>query len=83
MESKQSIFSAIPGIFYRRPNPNEEEYVTEGQFVKAGDPIGLIEVMKNFYEVTAEHDGIVEYFTVENEQLVDAGQEVAILNIKK
>jgi acetyl-CoA carboxylase biotin carboxyl carrier protein len=82
MSEKQSVVSAIPGIFYRRPSPEEDVYVKEGQEVKAGDTIGLVEVMKNFYEVKVDGDGVVDSFLAEDQQLVDAGQEVAILVLK-
>lgn len=82
MNNQQIIISPVPGVFYRKPSPTEPEYVTEGQEVKAGDIIGLIEVMKNFYEIKAEQDGIVECFVAENEDVVDAGQEIAIIVAK-
>ncbi|ERI11433.1 acetyl-CoA carboxylase [Aneurinibacillus aneurinilyticus] len=79
MSENKSIISPVPGIFYRKPSPDKEVFVNEGDSVKAGDVIGLIEVMKNFYEIKAEADGIVERFCVENEDIVDAGQEVAVM----
>lgn len=78
MEEK-TIVSPIPGVFYRKPSPDKEVYVNEGDSVKAGDIIGLVEVMKNYYEIKAEADGVVERFLADNEQLLDAGQEIAIL----
>lgn len=82
MSEKKSIFTPIPGVFYRRPSPEEEFYVKEGQEVRAEDTIGLIEVMKNFYEVKAEVDGVIECFEVENESVINAGQEIAVVTIK-
>lgn len=79
MSEAKSIFSPVPGVFYRKPSPDQDVYVKEGQVVKAGDTIGLIEVMKNFYEIKAEVDGVLERFTVENEDVVDAGQEIAVV----
>ncbi|MEB3101782.1 acetyl-CoA carboxylase [Ferviditalea candida] len=79
MAAEQKIISPIPGVFYRRPSPEEEVYVKEGQSVNAGDTVGLIEVMKNFYEVKAEHNGILQKFLVENEQVINAGEELAVL----
>lgn len=79
MSENKSIISPVPGIFYRKPSPDKEVFVNEGDSVKAGDVIGLIEVMKNFYEIKAEADGVVERFYVENEDIVDAGQEVAVM----
>lgn len=79
MASHFSIVSPVPGVFYRKPGPDQPDFVTPGQEVKAGDIIGLIEVMKNFYEIKAEQDGVVERIAVESEEVVDAGQEIAVL----
>jgi acetyl-CoA carboxylase biotin carboxyl carrier protein len=73
------ILSAIPGVFYRKPSQDEDVYVKEGENVKIGDTIGLVEVMKTFYEIKAESDGVIESFLISNEEMVDAGQEIAIL----
>ncbi|MFT9846901.1 acetyl-CoA carboxylase [Aneurinibacillus sp. REN35] len=79
MTDNQSIISPVPGVFYRKPSPEKDVFFNEGDAVKAGDVIGLIEVMKNFYEIKAEADGVIERFLVENEDIVDAGQELAVL----
>jgi acetyl-CoA carboxylase biotin carboxyl carrier protein len=39
----------------------------------------LIEVMKSFHEVKAEESGTVARFLVENEDAVDAGQDLVEL----
>lgn len=79
MSANVSIQAPIPGVFYRKPSPDQEIFVKEGQSVKAGDTIGMIEVMKNFYELKAEEDGVLERFVVEDEEMIEAGQEIAIL----
>lgn len=79
MSESKKVLAAIPGVFYRKPSPEEDVYVNEGEKVNVGDIIGLIEVMKTFYEVKAEQAGIIESFFVENEIMVDAGQELAVL----
>lgn len=78
MSNTTKILSPIPGVFYRRPSPDKDEYVKEGDKVKAGDIIGLVEVMKSFYEVKAETNGTVEKFMVEDEGMLEAGQEIAV-----
>jgi acetyl-CoA carboxylase biotin carboxyl carrier protein len=75
----KSIIAPLPGVFYRRPAPDQPEFVQEGEQVNPGDVVGLIEIMKTFYELKAEEAGIVEKFTVDNEAIVDAGQEIASL----
>lgn len=75
----KKIISPLPGVFYRRPAPDKEEFVKEGDIVQEGDVIGLIEVMKNFFELKAEESGTVEQFLVNNEEVIEAGQEVVQL----
>ncbi len=79
MSNKTKILSPIPGVFYRKPSPDKDVYVNEGDEVKAGDIIGLVEVMKSFYEVKAETDGTIEEFLAENEQMIEAGQVISVL----
>jgi acetyl-CoA carboxylase biotin carboxyl carrier protein len=69
----------MPGTFYRSPDPESDPYVEEGDKVSAGDTIGLIEVMKSFQEVKAEEEGKISKFLVENEEAVDAGQDLVEL----
>ena len=75
--SKEVIVSPLPGMFYRRPSPDENPYQSKGNNVVAGDVIGLIEVMKSFYEVKSSVNGIFSGYIVENEDAVQAGQAVA------
>ena len=73
----RQIRSHLPGVFYRRPSPEEPEFKSEGDLVAAGDVIGLIEVMKTFHELKAEEAGTIGKFVVDNEDPVTAGQPVA------
>lgn len=72
----KTLRAQMPGMFYRRPDPDSDFYVEEGDAVSAGDTVGLIEVMKSFHEVKAEEDGTVSKFLIENEDAVDAGQDI-------
>ena len=72
----KTIRAQMPGTFYRRPDPESESYFEEGDQVSAGDTVGLIEVMKSFHEVKAEEEGTIARFLVENEEAVDAGQDL-------
>jgi acetyl-CoA carboxylase biotin carboxyl carrier protein len=69
----------MPGTFYRRPDPESDPYVEEGDQVSTGDTVGLIEVMKSFHEVKAEEEGTIARFLVESEEAVDAGQDLVEL----
>jgi acetyl-CoA carboxylase biotin carboxyl carrier protein len=77
--AEKTVKAQMPGTFYRRPDPESDPYVEEGDEVSAGDTIGLIEVMKNFNEIKAEEDGTVSKFLVEDEEAVDAGQDLVEL----
>ncbi|MEW6637943.1 MAG: acetyl-CoA carboxylase [Actinomycetota bacterium] len=72
----KTVKAQLPGTFYRRPDPESDFYVNEGDTVSAGDTVGLIEVMKSFHEVKAQEGGTVSRFLVENEEAVDVGQDV-------
>ena len=72
----KTVKAQMPGTFYRRPDPEGDVYVEEDDQVSAGDTIGLIEVMKSFHDVKAEEDGTISKFLVENEEAVDAGQDL-------
>ena len=82
MSESVKVLSPIPGVFYRKPSPDEEVFVNEGDEVKEGDIIGLVEVMKSFHELKAESSGIISEFKVEDEGTLEAGQEIAVINQK-
>ncbi len=67
----------LPGIFYRKPSPDEPPYKKEGDPVARGDVIGLIEVMKSFHEVCSEVDGTIIAFKIDNAEPITPGTIVA------
>ena len=75
----RAIKSPLPGTFYRRPSPDAEPYVQEGDKVAPGDVVGLVEIMKTFHEVHSDAAGRIARFLVENSALVDAGQDIIAL----
>lgn len=70
----KTIHAPIPGIFYRKPAPDQPAFKNEGEAVAVGDTVGLIEVMKTFTPVVAEEAGRVVRFVAENEEPIMAGQ---------
>lgn len=76
----KSVKAQMPGTFYRRPDPDSDPYVEEGDKVSEGDTVGVIEVMKSFHEVKAGEDGTVSKFLVEDEEAVDPGQDLVELD---
>jgi acetyl-CoA carboxylase biotin carboxyl carrier protein len=77
---ERTIKSPLPGTFYRRPSPEAEPYVREGDSVAPGDVVGLVEIMKTFHEIHSDAAGRIATFLVENSALVDAGQDIIALD---
>jgi acetyl-CoA carboxylase biotin carboxyl carrier protein len=75
--TKKQIITELPGIFYRKPNPEAEEFVKEGGEIQQGDILGLIEIMKTFQEVIAEEEGTNIKFLVNEGDFIEAGQAIA------
>jgi acetyl-CoA carboxylase biotin carboxyl carrier protein len=78
--AERTIRTPIPGTFYRRPSPDAEPFVAEGATISAGEVVGLVEIMKSFHEIKSEESGTVERFLVENDDAVEAGQDIATLS---
>lgn len=69
----KQIQSPLPGTFYRKPAPDQPNFIEDGASIAVGDTIGVIEVMKTFHEVKAEAAGSNARFQVEDEAPVMAG----------
>jgi len=72
-----SVLSPLPGTFYRRSSPGQPTLKEEGDEVQPGDVIGIVEVMKQFSEVTVDIAGRIVRFHVDNEGAVDVGTLLA------
>jgi acetyl-CoA carboxylase biotin carboxyl carrier protein len=73
------VTAPMPGVFYRKPDPEDPPFVEIGEHVSEGDKLGLVGVMKNFHDVTASKDGTVSDVLVENEAEIEAGQQLVEL----
>ncbi|GHE77004.1 acetyl-CoA carboxylase biotin carboxyl carrier protein subunit [Amycolatopsis deserti] len=80
--TRHEVLSPIPGVFYRRPDPDSPDYVKPGQQVAAGETVGLVEVMKSFYPVEADVAGTVVEVPAAAEAVVDAGQVLVVLEVE-
>ncbi len=75
----KKILSPFVGTFYRKPSPDKPEYVKEGQSVKPGDTLCIIEAMKLMNEIEAEFPGKVVKVLVENGQPVEFGEPLFVI----
>ncbi len=71
------VISPLPGIFYRRPAPDKDPYVSEGDTVTAGQTIGMVEIMKQFAEVQSDVAGVLETFLIDDGGTVNPGETIA------
>ncbi len=74
-----TIQSPLPGVFYRRPAPDADEFAKPGDQVTEGQVIGTIEVMKTFSELKSTATGTLKEFLIENEDEVSVGQDIAVV----
>jgi acetyl-CoA carboxylase biotin carboxyl carrier protein len=68
------IHSPIVGTYYRSPSPDSLPFVKEGDKVKPGDPLCIIEAMKLMNEIESEVSGTIVEILVENGQPVEYNQ---------
>ena len=72
--SAETINSNMVGTFYASGTENGDPFVHEGDAVKAGQTVGIVEAMKLMNEIKATKDGVIEKILVENGDLVEYGQ---------
>jgi acetyl-CoA carboxylase biotin carboxyl carrier protein len=72
----QAVKSPMMGIFYRAPSPSSPPFCKEGEVVKVGQVICMIEAMKVFNEIKAEYPCTIGKYLVENGKPVKAGQDL-------
>jgi acetyl-CoA carboxylase biotin carboxyl carrier protein len=70
------ITSPMVGTFYRQPEPGAEPFAREGDYVKKGQVLCIIEAMKLMNEIESEHEGQLVKCLVENGQPVQYGDQL-------
>ncbi len=75
----KSITSPLVGTFYNAESPQDKPFVAVGDTVKKGQVIGIIEAMKLMNEIESDYDGVVKEILVNNEDIVEYGQPLFII----
>jgi len=70
------VTSPMVGTFYRQPEPGAEPFAREGDYVKKGQVLCIIEAMKLMNEIECEHEGQLVKVLVENGQPVQYGDQL-------
>ncbi|MCB1620447.1 MAG: acetyl-CoA carboxylase biotin carboxyl carrier protein [Thiothrix sp.] len=75
-----AVTSPMVGTFYRASSPTAKPFVEVGQEVRTGDTLCIIEAMKMLNQIQADKSGTVKAVLVENEQPVEYGQPLMIID---
>jgi len=78
LKSENVVKSPMVGVAYLSSDPSAPPYVKEGQHVKQGDILLLIEAMKTFNEIKAPKSGVINKIIVLNSQPVEFGDDLVI-----
>jgi acetyl-CoA carboxylase biotin carboxyl carrier protein len=79
--NQRLVTSPMVGTFYRASAPNAAPFVEEGDPVRKGQPLCIIEAMKMMNEIEAETPGRVVRILCDNGQPVEYGQPLMILEV--
>jgi acetyl-CoA carboxylase biotin carboxyl carrier protein len=80
-ENQRLVTSPMVGTFYRAPSPDTPPYVEEGNSVRKGQTLCIIEAMKMMNEIEAEVAGRIVRIFCENAQAVEYGQPLMALEV--
>ncbi len=72
----EEITSPIVGTFYRSSSPDAKPFVKEGQKVKAGETLCILEAMKMMNHLEAEFDCEILSVLAQNGDLVEYGERL-------
>ena len=73
------VESPMVGTFYRSSSPGAKPFAEVGQSVKVGDTLCIIEAMKMLNQIQSDKTGVIKAILVENEQPVEFGQPLFIV----
>jgi len=75
-----TIEAPMVGTFYRAPKPDAPPFVSEGDVVKEGQVICIVEAMKLMNEIESKVAGRIAKVVVENGQPVEFGQPLFLVD---
>ncbi|MFN5479994.1 MAG: acetyl-CoA carboxylase biotin carboxyl carrier protein, partial [Chitinophagaceae bacterium] len=74
-----TIKSPMIGTFYRKPAPGKPNFVEEGDEVRSGKVVCVIEAMKLFNEIESEVSGRIVKILVEDASPVEYDQPLFLV----
>lgn len=79
--SRTATFTLIAetvGVFYRSSEPGAAPFIAEGDPVRAGQQVAIVEAMKLMIPITATREGVVAEFLVEDGAAIEHGQPLIV-----
>jgi len=74
-----AVTSPMVGTAYLAPEPGASDFVKEGDSVKEGQTLLIIEAMKVMNPITAPKAGVVKSIIISNAQPVEYGEALVII----
>lgn len=74
-----NVRSPMVGTFYRAPAPGAKPFVEEGQRIKVGDTLCIVEAMKMLNQIESDKEGVVAAILLEDGQPVEYDQPLFII----
>lgn len=74
-----AVKSPMVGTAYRAPEPGASPFVREGDQIKEGQTVMIVEAMKTMNNIPAHRSGTIMRILVENEQPVEFGDVLMVI----
>ena len=74
-----AVKSPMVGTVYEGPEPGAPAFIKEGDTVKKGQTLFIVEAMKVMNPITAPKDGTISQIFVQNAQPVEFGEALVII----
>ena len=74
-----ALTSPMVGTVYLSPEPKAKAFIKQGQTIKKGDTLLIIEAMKTFNPIKSEKSGKVEKILVNDSEPVEFGQPLVVI----
>ena len=79
IEHQDALKSPMVGTVYLSPEPGAKAFISQGQKIKAGDTLLIIEAMKTFNPIKARKSGKIEKILVNDAEPVEYGQPLIVI----
>ena len=78
-KNNNTVNAPMIGTVYLQPEPGSKKFIKKGEIIKKGQTLLIIEAMKTMNEIVADKDGKILEILVEDEQPVQFGDPLVII----